>query len=98
MVVVYVENCLLNLFNCLFHRLHALAALAGAAVVEYYDHSSGAKAQRVAAILLACLLTNLLVDMPTACSSTWMSIIIKSSGCIILSRGHADQLNFEIHP
>ncbi|KAH0725674.1 hypothetical protein MTR67_003463 [Solanum verrucosum] len=36
-------------------RLHAqaltLAALAGAAVVEYYDHSSGAKAERVAKFL-----------------------------------------------
>ncbi|KAK6803635.1 hypothetical protein RDI58_001419 [Solanum bulbocastanum] len=35
--------------------LHAqaltLAALAGAAVVEYYDHSSGAKAERVAKFL-----------------------------------------------
>ncbi|PIN12057.1 hypothetical protein CDL12_15346 [Handroanthus impetiginosus] len=36
-------------------RLHAqaltLAALAGAAVVEYYDHKSGAKAERVAKFL-----------------------------------------------
>ncbi|KAL8167182.1 hypothetical protein V2J09_008681 [Rumex salicifolius] len=36
-------------------RLHAqaltLAALAGAAVVEYYDHKSGAKAERVASFL-----------------------------------------------
>ncbi|KAJ8566004.1 hypothetical protein K7X08_008580 [Anisodus acutangulus] len=36
-------------------RLHAqaltLAALAGAAVVEYYDHNSGAKAERVAKFL-----------------------------------------------
>ncbi|KAH6768594.1 Hypoxia-responsive family protein [Perilla frutescens var. hirtella] len=36
-------------------RLHAqaltLAALAGAAVVEYYDHQSGAKAERVAKFL-----------------------------------------------
>ncbi|VFQ94693.1 unnamed protein product [Cuscuta campestris] len=36
-------------------RLHAqaltLAALAGAAVVEYYDHKSGAKAERVAKYL-----------------------------------------------
>ncbi|XP_059632742.1 uncharacterized protein LOC132275297 [Cornus florida] len=38
-------------------RLHAqaltLAALAGAAVVEYYDHKSGAKADRVAKFLNA---------------------------------------------
>lgn len=37
------------------NRLHAqaltLAALAGAAVVEYYDHRSGAKAERVAKFL-----------------------------------------------
>ncbi|KAK6146178.1 hypothetical protein DH2020_020047 [Rehmannia glutinosa] len=36
-------------------RLHAqaltLAALAGAAVVEYYDHKTGAKAERVAKFL-----------------------------------------------
>lgn len=36
-------------------RLHAqaltLAALAGAAVVEYYDHQSGAKTERVAKFL-----------------------------------------------
>ncbi|KAH6769683.1 Hypoxia-responsive family protein [Perilla frutescens var. hirtella] len=36
-------------------RLHAqaltLAALAGAAVVEYYDHKSGAKTERVAKFL-----------------------------------------------
>lgn len=36
-------------------RLHAqaftLAALAGAAVIEYYDHKSGAKAERVAKFL-----------------------------------------------
>ncbi|KAL8490686.1 hypothetical protein ACS0TY_022619 [Phlomoides rotata] len=36
-------------------RLHAqaltLAALAGAAVVEYYDHKSGAKGERVAKFL-----------------------------------------------
>ncbi|KAL8142827.1 hypothetical protein V2J09_015859 [Rumex salicifolius] len=36
-------------------RLHAqaltLAALAGAAVVEYYDHKSGAKVERVATFL-----------------------------------------------
>ncbi|XP_073273332.1 uncharacterized protein [Primulina huaijiensis] len=36
-------------------RLHAqaltLAALAGAAIVEYYDHKSGAKAERVAKFL-----------------------------------------------
>ncbi|KAL3641983.1 hypothetical protein CASFOL_012798 [Castilleja foliolosa] len=36
-------------------RLHAqaltLAALAGSAVVEYYDHQSGAKVQRVAKFL-----------------------------------------------
>lgn len=36
-------------------RLHAqaltLAALVGAAVVEYYDHKSGAKAERVAKFL-----------------------------------------------
>ncbi|XP_073047511.1 uncharacterized protein [Primulina eburnea] len=36
-------------------RLHAqaltLAALAGAAIVEYYDHRSGAKAERVAKFL-----------------------------------------------
>ncbi|KAL8486266.1 hypothetical protein ACS0TY_023104 [Phlomoides rotata] len=36
-------------------RLHAqaltLAALAGAAVVEYYDHKSGAKVERVAKFL-----------------------------------------------
>lgn len=40
---------------CLKFRLHAqaltLAALAGAAVVEYYDHKSGAKAERVAKFL-----------------------------------------------
>lgn len=36
-------------------RLHAqaltLAALAGAAVVEYYDHRTGAKQERVASFL-----------------------------------------------
>lgn len=36
-------------------RLHAqaltLAALAGAAIVEYYDHKSGAKAERVVKLL-----------------------------------------------
>ncbi|KAL1539105.1 hypothetical protein AAHA92_27769 [Salvia divinorum] len=36
-------------------RLHAqaltLAALSGAAIVEYYDHKSGAKAERVAKFL-----------------------------------------------
>lgn len=45
--------------NCYFlggkNRLHAqaltLAALAGAAVVEYYDHRSGAKQERVAKFL-----------------------------------------------
>ena len=46
---------LTDLFGLSFHRLHAqaltLAALAGAAVVEYYDHKSGAKARRVADFL-----------------------------------------------
>lgn len=42
--------------GCLFwFRLHAqaltLAALAGAAVVEYYDHKSGAKSERYAKFL-----------------------------------------------
>lgn len=38
-----------------YHRLHAqaltLAALAGAAAVEYYDHKSGARADRYAKLL-----------------------------------------------
>ena len=44
-----------DLFGLSFHRLHAqaltLAALAGATVVEYYDHKSGAKARCVADFL-----------------------------------------------
>ncbi|KAE9453240.1 hypothetical protein C3L33_14862, partial [Rhododendron williamsianum] len=48
------EIFMLWLFGCLW-RLHAqaltLAALAGAAVVEYYDHRTGAKQERVASFL-----------------------------------------------
>ncbi|KAI3975424.1 hypothetical protein MKX01_037942 [Papaver californicum] len=44
-----------NSVRIIHARLHAqaltLAALAGAAVVEYYDHQSGAKAERYAKFL-----------------------------------------------
>ncbi|KAI3925434.1 hypothetical protein MKW98_015782 [Papaver atlanticum] len=44
-----------NSVRIIHARLHAqaltLAALAGAAVVEYYDHKSGAKAERYAKFL-----------------------------------------------
>ena len=48
--------CLVNLVLILLEfRLHAqaltLAALAGAALVEYYDHNSGAKADRYAELV-----------------------------------------------
>lgn len=45
----------MNLMAYSYHRLHAqaltLAALAGAAAVEYYDHKSGARADRYAKLL-----------------------------------------------
>lgn len=54
--IFFFFNCVTLTVVCLLGiRLHAqaftLAALAGAAVIEYYDHKSGAKAERVAKFL-----------------------------------------------
>ncbi|KAL3634581.1 hypothetical protein CASFOL_021635 [Castilleja foliolosa] len=42
------NNSIFNGTNLLHAQALTLAALAGAAVVEYYDHNSGAKVERVA--------------------------------------------------
>ncbi|KAJ9552725.1 hypothetical protein OSB04_016770 [Centaurea solstitialis] len=64
-------------------RLHAqaltLAALAGAAVVEYYDHKSGAKSERYAKFLPLLI--------PTLTKTKWKSLFVIINpmfGCLII--------------
>ena len=61
----------MNLLAYSYYRLHAqaltLAALAGAAVVEYYDHKSGIKADRYAKFL----------DMDTPAHKDWRKDLIE---------------------